>query len=161
MIILWRQCEILEGRHITCFSSYLWNMLWDGRELAHSAWSSVSRKILGLFVSTQNVRACMDFFFRDKSCRIYPSFSCDGIMWMEGSGRCDICFNISKAFHVIRGGILISQGNKSTMMCQQSWLKRHPPRVVRTLLAKRQHLSSVFCIRTLLDQTLQPQETNP
>lgn len=46
------------------------------------------------------------------------------ITWMGGSGRCDIYFDISKAFHIIRDEILLSQGNKSTMMCWQSWLKR-------------------------------------
>lgn len=46
-------------------------------------------------------------------------------------------FNISKAFHIIRGDILTNQGNKSTMMRQQSWLKRHTQKSCQELAGKK------------------------
>lgn len=80
---------------------------------------------------------------------------------MEGSGRCDIYFNIGKAFHIIRGEILTSQGNKSTMMHQQSWLKRHTQKSCQEVTEEKTAFIKRVLYRTLLDQTLQPQKRNP
>lgn len=75
-----------------------------------------------------------EFCPQDKLCHISPSLSCDVIMWMEVE---DIFhFVISQAFYIISDEILISQGNKSTIVCQQCWLKGHT-RDIRDLLTKK------------------------
>lgn len=107
------------------------------------------------------LRVCCGFF-PGQIMSYQPIF----LLWwhyVDGRGRCDFHFAISKAFYIISDYILISQGKKSTMMCQQSCLKRHTCKSCQGFADKKKkhNLSSEFWIKSLLDQTLQPWKTKP
>lgn len=62
--------------------------------------------------------------------------------YVDGSGRHIFHFVISQAFYIISDEILISQGNKSTIVCQQCWLKGYT-RDIRDLLTKKSTIYQV------------------
>lgn len=127
-----RQCEIWEGRGITCFSVPPRNMWWGERELPHfSFWKNTGT----LCKHLEDKNLCRYFFFQHKSCHVYPSFSCVLWGWKEVEGG--MYFNIGKDFPILTGEILTGQGNKSPTM----W-KTHSGEL------------SAFTRCVLLDQTL-------